>query len=331
MKRRRKVPRTASPRKPRRGRWLERLVAKIEQGLHGCAIEIRSPAFLPDRETGNPREIDVLIRVPVGSVQLHIAFECRDRGRVEDVRWIEELIGKRNSVDVHKLVAVSSNGFTKASISKAKAHGIELRVLSALTPERIRQLIPFSELHVHRTDARVVRWSLSGSRLDGTLAVPVPAMASLEITLTERCLRVPGTSELFSLQELVEKYKSQILAAADTSIPTISMATAEASRAADAVDNSELLHVVLKLPPLEEVWAGMCLTVDCVELDVATTRTFTTIPIERGQSYGSADGPGPPSALRFEVEHTNTMGLPERIEVLVFPTEQRVSVSAIQP
>lgn len=81
-----------------------------------------------------------------------------------------------------------------------------------------------------------------------------------------------------------------------------------------------------KLPPLEEVWAGMVFKVESVELDVATTRTFATIPLGAGQAYTSA-GDETPTALRFEVDLPNTAGLPHRIEVLVLPAEQRLSVA----
>jgi len=330
MVRKRRAAQTAASSKPRPGRSLETLVATIEKALHGAGIEVVSPAHLADRETGESREVDVLLRVRVGSTQILVAFECRDRGRVQNVQWIEELVGKKNSLGIGKMVAVSSNGFTAASIKKAKALGIDLRVLSRLTADKVRQLVPFSELRIIRTDVRLVSWVLGGAPIEGGAPIgAAPETASLEITLAERCLRVPGTTELFSLQELVARYKSQILAAANTSVPTIRLPAADPTRAVGTVDESELLHVALKLPPLEEVWAGMIFAVESIELDVMTTRTFATIPLGAGQGYASADGEDPPSALRFELEHPNTAGLPERIEVLVFPAEQRLSVSMI--
>jgi hypothetical protein len=249
---------------------------------------------------------------------------------VQNVQWLEELAGRKNSLGVDKLVAVSSNGFTTASIKKAKAQGIELRVLSALTPEEVRRLVPVTELGIMRTDARLVRWSLGGARIESAEPVgPVPAGANLDIRLTDRCLRVPGTSDMFSLQDLAEKYKGQILARANATMPTIQVPIADPSRLVGTTDESEVLRVVLKLPPLEEVWAGMLFAVDCVELDVVTTRTFARLPLGAGQRYASSDD-AEPIAVRFEAELPNTAGLPERIEVLVLPTERRVSVSAIE-
>lgn len=311
------------------GRRLEQLVATIEKALHGIGIETISPARLPDRETGEQREVDVLVRGRFGSTQILVAFECRDRGRVQNVMWVEELAGRKHSLGVDKLIAVSSNGFTAASIKKAKARGIELRTLSALTQAEVRRLVPFSELGIVRTDARLVGWSLDGSRVDSTeLVGPVPTVASLDIKLTDRCLRLPGTTDLFSLQDLTQKYKAQILANANARFPMVRIPIADPSSLVGTSDDSEVLRVELKLPPLEEIWAGMLFRIERVELDVVTKRTFARVLLGPGQSYASSEA-GEPIAVRFEADLPNTAGLPERIEVLVFPTDQRVSVSAI--
>jgi hypothetical protein len=321
---------TSTAKRP--GRDLEQLVATIERSLHGAGIEITSPAHLPDRETGGDlREVDVLLRIRAGSTQLLVAFECRDRGRAQNVQWLEELAGRRNSLGVDKMVAVSSNGFSAAALKKAKARGIDLRVLSALTPDEVRRLVPFSELGILRTDARLIAWRSGGPRAENAESVgPAPTVASLDITLTEPCLRVPGTTELFSLQQLAEKYKSQILEAANAAIPTVRLPIADPSTLVGSTDESEVLRVTLNLPPLEEIWAGMVFSVESVEFDVVTTRRFVKIPLGPGQRYSVAEADDSPIAVRFEAMLPNATGLPERVEVLVFPTEQRLSVSAIQ-
>ena len=52
---------------------------------------IKSPDYIPDIFTGQAREIDVSIRCKIGSVEILITVECRDRVRTEDVTWIEQL------------------------------------------------------------------------------------------------------------------------------------------------------------------------------------------------------------------------------------------------
>jgi hypothetical protein len=62
-----------------------------------------------------------------------VAIECRDRKDVEDVVWVEQLVTKRNDINAAKCIAVSSAGFSKAAIAKAKHHGIEIRLVQNVT------------------------------------------------------------------------------------------------------------------------------------------------------------------------------------------------------
>ena len=62
---------------------------------------------------------------------MRIAIECRDHRRGSDLKWIDELIGKYNSLPVDRIVAVSRQGFSKSALAKADAHRIETRTLKA--------------------------------------------------------------------------------------------------------------------------------------------------------------------------------------------------------
>ena len=64
------------------GRQLERLVAMLERALAENAAAIESPSRrLIDRDTGRPREHDILIIWDHGHHQIITAIECRDRAR----------------------------------------------------------------------------------------------------------------------------------------------------------------------------------------------------------------------------------------------------------
>ena len=93
--------------KSRAGRDLEQLVAHLETFLGPQGAEIQSPDYLPDRVTGERREVDISIRLHVGSAPVLVIAECRDRSRVEDVTWIEQLASKRDDVGAAKAIAVS--------------------------------------------------------------------------------------------------------------------------------------------------------------------------------------------------------------------------------
>lgn len=55
----------------------------------------------------------------------------------QDVKWIEELIGRQVSLRAHAIIAVSSSGFTKGAIAKAKRFGINLRKVDELSSNEI--------------------------------------------------------------------------------------------------------------------------------------------------------------------------------------------------
>lgn len=89
---------------------------------------------LPDPD--NPeqlRQIDVTIKRD----DTLILIECRIHKDSQDVKWIEELIGKRLSMQADSVIAVSASGFTKGAVAKGQAHGILLRALRSLTEEEI--------------------------------------------------------------------------------------------------------------------------------------------------------------------------------------------------
>ena len=86
----------------------------------------------PDNPT-QARQIDITIK---RANQLTL-IECRIYSKKQNVKWIEELIGRRLSLKADAIIAVSASGFTKGAISKAKVYGIILRDLLSLTEEEI--------------------------------------------------------------------------------------------------------------------------------------------------------------------------------------------------
>lgn len=80
------------------------------------------------------RQIDVSIKRE-GALTL---VECRFHNKPQDVKWVEELIGRKISLQADALIAVSVSGYTKGAINKARAHGIILRDVISLTEEEIR-------------------------------------------------------------------------------------------------------------------------------------------------------------------------------------------------
>jgi hypothetical protein len=110
------------------GRELELLVAAIKRALHPNA-KVESPGILKDRDTGEDREVDVLVTIPTGPQVILIAVECRDRAAKQDVTWIEQLIAKKESIGVDLMIAVTSSEFYRPALFKAAKRGVAVRQL----------------------------------------------------------------------------------------------------------------------------------------------------------------------------------------------------------
>jgi len=119
-------------------RDFERLVALIESALAPAGAVVKSPDHIPDIFTGEQREVDASIRCKIGSVELLIVVECRDRARTEDVTWIEQLATKQKHVGAAHTVAVSSTGFSEPALAAARVHGISTRTIRDITDDDIR-------------------------------------------------------------------------------------------------------------------------------------------------------------------------------------------------
>lgn len=114
----------------------EKQIKRIHDLIEQSGSKITWDDRLPDPDNpAQPRQIDISIR----REEILTLIECRIHNKPQDVKWIEELIGRRISLQAESVIAVSHSGFTKGAILKAKRHGIILRDLKTLTEEEILQ------------------------------------------------------------------------------------------------------------------------------------------------------------------------------------------------
>lgn len=126
------------PYMPRKGRALELLIARLEAATSSGEAEVRSPDYFADTISGTTREVDVTVRSKVGSANVLVMFECRDRAGKQDVRWIEEIHGKRQVIRPNVAVAVTSGqGFSTGAQNTARHLGIEVRTVEQITVEDV--------------------------------------------------------------------------------------------------------------------------------------------------------------------------------------------------
>src|ERR1700753_1296328 len=108
----------------------EQEIARIHELLEGSGaiVEWNAKVIDPDNR-GKKRQIDVLIK----KGNLTTFLECRIHKDQQNIKWIEELIGRRVSLQADCIVGVSSSGFTSGAIKKAEKFGILLRDLKNLS------------------------------------------------------------------------------------------------------------------------------------------------------------------------------------------------------
>lgn len=140
----------------RLGREFERMVARIEETLCPVGAQIKSPDKIKDRVTGIDREVDASIRYTIGSAPILITVECRDRGSVQDITWLEQVKAKKDGMAANQTIVVSKEGFSKAAILYANQHGLILRQLSEVTEAFWLQCLQGLKVGVQSTNYKLM-------------------------------------------------------------------------------------------------------------------------------------------------------------------------------
>ncbi|MGA2769568.1 MAG: restriction endonuclease [Bryobacteraceae bacterium] len=113
---------------------LERQVHRIHELLERSNDNVTWNDHIPDPDNPSQlRQIDVTIR---RNGKLTIV-ECRLSRSRQNVKWIEEMIGRRQSLGADTAIAVASAGFTAGAQRKAARYGILLRDLRQISDEEI--------------------------------------------------------------------------------------------------------------------------------------------------------------------------------------------------
>jgi len=82
------------------------------------------------------RQID--ITVCINNRMIHI--ECRHHKKPQDTKWIEELYGRKISLNADSMIGVSSSGFTEGAIKKANRLGIFVCHLNQINENTLRYI-----------------------------------------------------------------------------------------------------------------------------------------------------------------------------------------------
>jgi Restriction endonuclease len=117
-----------------RSQKFEQRVSRIHRLLEADGSSVTWNDRIPDPDNPDQlRQVDILIRRPNQTVHI----ECRSHKSPQDVQWIEELIGRRESLGADQIIAASDSGFTDGARRKAIRHGIILRDLHEVTEREV--------------------------------------------------------------------------------------------------------------------------------------------------------------------------------------------------
>lgn len=209
----------------RQGRTLEILVAQLEHIFGAGSLTVRSPEFIPNRHTGDLVEVDVTLRGRLGSTEVLIALECRDRGKPQGINWIRELATKRDDIGADSIVAVSRKGFTKDARAEAAIRRVQLRSFSSLAPQEVAEGLLGVQLAAHRP-----RFSVTGIRkviYRGFTADWPPFPPGMPQLTMDRLLDMansPTEKPVFDEKERKEASFLDMVRAADWKTPYVSLA-----------------------------------------------------------------------------------------------------------
>ncbi len=109
---------------PRRSTLIQRVLFQLQRQLAPDA-SVEESAFLVERVSGTPREVDIVVRRIVGDHEILIAIECRDHRRKATVEWVEQMAMKHSVLPTSKLVLFARAGFSRTAESKAQSLGID--------------------------------------------------------------------------------------------------------------------------------------------------------------------------------------------------------------
>lgn len=79
--------------------------------------------LLPDSDSGQDREVDIVLEGMVGDVRSLISIEVINHRRPASTEWVERMLGKHARMPTQKLALVSWSGFYQPALAKVRAAG----------------------------------------------------------------------------------------------------------------------------------------------------------------------------------------------------------------
>jgi hypothetical protein len=129
------------------GKSLEKTIRLIQETLKDSENTKIFNNYKIENESGQKREIDILIVSTINDFDIKIAIECKDYNKKVPVKEIEAFQSKCDRIkEINKKVFVSTNGYQADSINTAKYYGIELHTANKLNQKDIKNWFPIKQM-----------------------------------------------------------------------------------------------------------------------------------------------------------------------------------------
>ena len=129
------------------GKSLEKTIRLIQETLKDSVNTEIFNNYKIENESGQKREIDILIVSSINDFKIKIAIECKDYSKKVPVKEIEAFQSKCDRIkEINKKVFVSTNGYQTDAINTANYYGIELHTANKFSQEDIKSWFPIQQM-----------------------------------------------------------------------------------------------------------------------------------------------------------------------------------------
>lgn len=104
-------------------------VARLYEQLDDLG-SVQRNVTVPDKVTGQPRQIDVLINIEAYGHTLRLVVDAKFHSEKIDVKDVEGVLALADSVGASQAAIVAANGWTQPAAKKAESQDCMLRLLS---------------------------------------------------------------------------------------------------------------------------------------------------------------------------------------------------------
>ena len=129
------------------GKSLEKTIRLIQETLKDSENTKIFNNYKIENESGQKREIDILIVSSINDFDIKIAIECKDYNKKVPVKEIEAFQSKCDRIkEINKKVFVSTNGYQTDAINTAKYYGIELHTANKFKKEDVQNWFSIKQM-----------------------------------------------------------------------------------------------------------------------------------------------------------------------------------------